>query len=50
MPLFEMEASPRGRMRVFGRTQLPFALGAVLIAVVAALVDPSLLGRGPMLT
>ncbi|GAB3156901.1 hypothetical protein GCM10027058_31360 [Microbacterium neimengense] len=50
MPLFEMEASPKGRMRVFGRTQLPFALGAVLIAVVAALVDPSLLGRWPMLT
>lgn len=50
MPLFEMEASPRGRLRVFGRTQLPFALGAVLIAAVAALVDPSLLGLWPMIT
>lgn len=50
MPLFEMEASPKGRLRVFGRTQLPFALGAVLIAVVAALVDLSLLERWPILT
>lgn len=50
MPLFEMEASPRGRMRVFGRTQLPFALGAALIAIVSALVDPSLLGSWPMVT
>ncbi|MDQ1204512.1 cell wall metabolism sensor histidine kinase WalK [Microbacterium sp. SORGH_AS_0862] len=50
MPLFEMEASPKGRLRVFGRTQLPFALGAVLIAVVAALVDLSLLERWPMIT
>jgi signal transduction histidine kinase len=48
MPLFEMEASPRGRMRVFLRTQLPFTLGTALVALVSALIDPSLLGRWPM--
>ncbi|RWZ68043.1 hypothetical protein ELQ92_01960 [Labedella populi] len=36
MPLLESEASPRGRMRVFVRAQLPLLLGAAFIGVVVA--------------
>lgn len=40
MPLFEMEASRRGRIRVFMRSQFPFAVGTVFIAGITALVHP----------
>ncbi|MFG6446246.1 sensor histidine kinase [Microbacterium sp. P07] len=40
MPLFELEASPRGRMRVFVRAQLPFLLGAAFVGLVAAIAVP----------
>lgn len=49
MPLFEMEASPRGRLRVFLRAQFPFALGVAYIAAVTALVAPALFTEWPVI-
>ncbi|WDG18728.1 sensor histidine kinase [Microbacterium sp. Clip185] len=49
MPLFEMEASPRGRLRVFLRAQLPFALGVIYIAALTTLVEPARWGAWPMI-
>lgn len=42
MPLFELETSPKGRMRVFVRAQLPFLIGMVFVAVMVALSAPDL--------
>ncbi|SDO28006.1 PAS fold-containing protein [Microbacterium sp. ru370.1] len=44
MPLFEMESTSRGRLRVFLRAQLPFVLGVVFLAGVAGIALPSSLG------
>ncbi|MFI8634159.1 ATP-binding protein [Microbacterium sp. NPDC077663] len=41
MPLFEMEASRRGRLRVFMRAQFPFAVGTAFIGVVAGVAHPT---------
>lgn len=43
MPLFEMEASPRGRMRVFLRAQFPFLLAVVFMVGIAGLTEPATL-------
>lgn len=40
MPLFEMEATPRGRRRVFVRAQLPLLLGSAFVAVLVAASVP----------
>lgn len=40
MPLFEMDATARGRRRVFTRGQLPFALGVVFLLGMVALAAP----------
>jgi signal transduction histidine kinase len=45
MPLFESEATPRGRVRVFVRAQLPFLLGAGLVALVVATAVPAALAN-----
>lgn len=50
MPLFELEATPRGRFRVFARAQLPFALGTVFISLIAAVAHPPGLASVAMLT
>ncbi|MDT3329186.1 ATP-binding protein [Microbacterium sp. KSW-18] len=50
MPLFEMEASRSGRMRVFLRAQLPFAIGVVFIALVGAIAHPDSLRTVALLT
>lgn len=49
MALFEMEASPKGRMRVFLRAQLPFALGVIYIAALTTLVEPERWEAWPMI-
>ncbi|KTS06796.1 MULTISPECIES: sensor histidine kinase [Microbacterium] len=46
MPLFEMEATPRGRSRVFLRAQLPFVLAVVFLVGIAGLAQPSTLTAG----
>jgi len=43
MPLFEVEASPRGRMRVFLRAQFPFFLAVAFMAGIAGLAAPATL-------
>jgi hypothetical protein len=43
MPLFELEASPRGRMRVFARAQLPLLLATGFICLVVAVAVPAAL-------
>ncbi|PSL38174.1 signal transduction histidine kinase [Labedella gwakjiensis] len=43
MPLFEQEATPRGRLRVFVRAQLPLLLATVFVFVVAVVAVPSAL-------
>ncbi|CAL4861075.1 Adaptive-response sensory-kinase SasA [Microbacterium sp. MM2322] len=40
VPLFEMEATPAGRFRVFLRAQLPFVLGTLAIAIVTLIARP----------
>lgn len=40
MPLFEVEATRRGRMRVFMRAQFPFAVGSAFIAGITAIAHP----------
>ncbi|MEV7692183.1 ATP-binding protein [Microbacterium sp. NPDC089189] len=49
MPLFEQGATRRGRIRVFLRAQLPFALGVLFIAMIAAIVHPEGLSTPAML-
>ncbi len=55
MPLFELEASPRGRLRVFARAQLPFLLAAgliyagVLIGAPASLSSPLVIWAAVMI-
>ncbi|KTS10849.1 sensor histidine kinase [Microbacterium testaceum] len=39
MHIVDLRSSPRGRRVVFARTQLPFVLGLVYVAVVVAIVD-----------
>jgi len=46
MPLFEMEASPRGRVRVFLRAQFPFLLAVVFLVGIAGLAEPATLTAG----
>ncbi len=46
MPLFELEASPRGRVRVFLRAQFPFLLAVVFLAGIAAVAAPVTLTAG----
>ncbi|WZH38705.1 MAG: ATP-binding protein [Microbacterium enclense] len=46
MPLFEMEASSRGRVRVFVRAQLPFTLSLVILVGIVGLAAPSTLTVG----
>ncbi|MDF2919220.1 MULTISPECIES: PAS domain-containing sensor histidine kinase [Microbacterium] len=46
MPLFEMEANPRGRVSVFARAQLPFMLAMVFLVGIAGLAQPSTLTVG----
>lgn len=43
MPLFEVEASPRGRVRVFLRAQFPFFLAVAFMAGVTVLAAPATL-------
>ncbi|WP_138945792.1 cell wall metabolism sensor histidine kinase WalK [Plantibacter sp. M259] len=40
MPLLEHEASRRGRLRVFARAQLPFAIAFGIVAILVAIVLP----------
>lgn len=40
MPLFEVEASPRGRIRVFLRAQFPFLLAVLFLVGVSGLTVP----------
>ncbi len=49
MPLFEVEASPRGRVRVFLRAQFPFFLAAVFMVGIAALAAPATLTTGAVI-
>lgn len=44
MPLFELETSRRGRLRVFARAQLPFILGAVFVYLAILIGSPASLG------
>lgn len=41
MPVFELERSRVGRLRVFTRAQLPFAVGALLVFVALAIGAPA---------
>lgn len=50
MPLFEMEATPAGRVRVFLRAQLPFVLGTLVILVVAFIAQPDRLSTPTTIT
>lgn len=47
MPLFEQEVSPRGRLRVFVRAQLPLLVVTGFIVVVVAVAVPTVL-RSPV--
>lgn len=49
MPLFEQGVTRRGRIRVFLRAQLPFALGVLFIAMIASIVHPAGLSTPAML-
>ncbi|WP_405374779.1 MULTISPECIES: sensor histidine kinase [unclassified Microbacterium] len=49
MPLFEVERSPRGRIRVFLRAQLPFTLAVVYIAIMVLIAHPVVLSSWAML-
>lgn len=46
MPLFEMEASSRGRLRVFVRAQLPFTLSMIILVGIVGVAAPSTLTVG----
>lgn len=40
MPLFEREATPRGRLQVFNRAQLPLLAGTLFVGLVVAVAVP----------
>ncbi|WP_378143912.1 ATP-binding protein [Cnuibacter sp. UC19_7] len=49
MPLFELEATPHGRRRVFIRAQLPLLVGSAFVAVLVAFSLPGEFGSPTLL-
>ncbi|MFG6402664.1 sensor histidine kinase [Microbacterium sp. P04] len=50
MPLFEESKTPRGRLRVWARAQLPFFTSTIVMAIGLAIVEPGLVVEPPLLT
>ncbi|WOF22277.1 ATP-binding protein [Microbacterium betulae] len=48
MPLFESERSPRGRLRVFVRAQLPFLIGMLFVLAITWIAFPDRIVAAPL--